>query len=633
MPNGRVILFFTLAFVLFLSAEEEKIGDKSDGSRSTPIHIIKLIDQDSSVIWLDENPLMPFSTEKTCAPCHDYKKISSGWHFNVGDWGVVSGRPGQPWIYCDPYSATQIPISLREWPGSFLPEQIGMNTFDYIATFGRHLPGGGVGEREETQSLDMHWRWQVSGKFEINCLSCHDVERAHNQAEHSAQILRQNFRWAATASSGFASVKGTAKNLPDNYDIYAGSAPDDPQKVVPKVNYQEHRFNEKSEVFFDLTRKISSDRCYYCHSTKLINAELSESWHYEEDVHLKAGMNCVDCHRHGIDHNMVRGYDGEAKAANNPMVSYLTCEGCHLGTDTESLRPNNGRLGAPKPEHPGIPPIHFEKLSCSTCHSGSWPAENSINVKTSMTHGLGIHNVNKMDQALPHIISPVFIKQSNGTIAPHNLIWPSYWAEMKGDTIQPLHLDTFIPIARNIIGHIDSLGTGDWPAFADSNLVKILDSLNTSGLVENTSVYVSGGKIYYLDGQNNLSSKEDEAGKPYTWPIAHDVRPAAQSLGIRGCSDCHSTDSPMYFGNIEVDSPIQYLTKDNQNMAHYLDKNTAAAWVFSFTFLFRPWLKYLIIFSCFIIFSVVILYGFRGLSKIIDTISAEGLNQEKGKID
>ncbi|MCK4755215.1 MAG: hypothetical protein KAS58_08270, partial [Calditrichia bacterium] len=305
----QVLIIILFAGLITLAAQDEKIGDISDGSRTTPVHLIKLIDQDSSVIWVDESPLMPFSTQKTCGACHNYQIISTGWHFNAGDSSAVSGRPGQPWIYADPYSATQIPLSLRDWPGTFKPEQIGMNNFSFIATFGRHMPGGGVGEKEESQSLDMYWRWQVSGEFEINCLSCHDAERSHDQSLYAVQVMRENFRWAATASSGFASVQGTAKDLPDTYDIYSGTVPDQPQVIPPQVTYQLQRFNKKSEVFFDITRKIPVDRCYFCHSTKSIDPEKPERWEYDEDVHLKAGMLCVDCHRHGLDHQMIRGYE------------------------------------------------------------------------------------------------------------------------------------------------------------------------------------------------------------------------------------------------------------------------------------------------------------------------------------
>ncbi len=631
LRKKHFLLIILFAVPILLSAQDEKIGDISDGSRTTPVHLIKLIDQDSSVIWVDESPLMPFSTQKTCGACHNYQIISTGWHFNAGDSSAVSGRPGQPWIYTDPYSATQIPLSLRDWPGTFKPEQIGMNNFSFIATFGRHMPGGGVGEKEESQSLDMYWRWQVSGELEINCLSCHDAERSHDQSLYSLQVMRENFRWAATASSGFASVQGTAKDLPDTYDIYSGTVPDQPQVIPPQVTYQLQRFNKKSEVFFDITRKIPVDRCYFCHSTKSIDPEKPERWEYDEDVHLKAGMLCVDCHRHGLNHQMIRGYELNEKLNTNDTVTSLTCQGCHLGSGESDSVPISGRLGAPRPVHAGIPPIHFEKLTCTTCHSGIWPKDQAVSIKTSMAHVLGLPKTNKSDYALPHIISPIFAEHTDGKIAPHNLFWPSYWAEMQGDTVLPLKQEVFLSVARKIIGYIDSLATGDWPQLADSHLVKVLDSLIVGGLVSKTPVYVSGGEIFFLDDNKNLLQQQHKVAAPYLWPIAHDVRPAAQSLGIRGCNDCHSTNSPFYFGKVSIQTPLQMDRVEKQSMTDYLDQNAMAAWVFSFSFLFRPWLKYLILFSSLIIFAVLILYGFRGLAKVISVISTENQTQNEGR--
>jgi hypothetical protein len=627
----NVEIFSIMILLPILSwSQEPKIGDISDGSRTTPVHLIKLIDQDSSVIWLDESPLMPFSTKNTCGACHDYGKISTGWHFNYGDSSAEAGRPGQPWIYADPYSATQIPLSLRDWPGTFKPVQLGLNNFTFLAIFGRHMPGGGVGDKEQFQSLDMYWRWQVSGDFEINCLSCHDAERAHDQSLHALQILRENFRWAATASSGFASVQGTAKGLSDTYDIYSGAIAGHEVNPPPQVSYQSKRFNSKGEVFFDITRRIPDDRCYFCHSTKIIKPGKSERWEYDEDVHVKAGIGCVDCHRHGLDHKMVRGYENPQAGIESSSPNSLACRGCHIGLNEDDSVPQSGRLGAPKPAHSGIPLVHFEKLACTTCHSGSWSGEETAAVKTSMAHALGLPKANKSDQALPHIISPVFAIGKDGKIAPHNLVWPSYWAEMQGDDVKPLQRHIFAPIAQRIIGYIDSLSTGNWPQLADSHMVQVLDSLKVSGLVSGRPVYVGGGKITFLDDNNKLTQQKHRAGEAYTWPLAHDVRPALQSLGVRGCDDCHSTNSDFYFGKIPVLSPLEMVRIGKQRMNEYLDQNMVAAWVFSFSFLFRPWLKYLILISSLLTAAILFLYGFRGLAKVISVVTTDNhVNEEE----
>ena len=72
----------------------QKIGDASTGSMAVPVHLIKLIDQDSSVIRPNEKPLLPFSTKQTCGSCHDYNIIRTGLHFSAGDSNSVSGRHG-----------------------------------------------------------------------------------------------------------------------------------------------------------------------------------------------------------------------------------------------------------------------------------------------------------------------------------------------------------------------------------------------------------------------------------------------------------------------------------------------------------------------------------------------------------
>lgn len=371
-------------FVLQASAQEQKLGDVRDGNRSVPVHLIDLLDEEGTTIRPDDDPLMPFSIRETCSgdDCHNYQTISSGWHFNAADPDVPPGRRGQPWILVDWQTATQIPLSYRPWPGTFRPEQVDMLPFEFLRYFGRHTPGGGIGDDEESQSLEFFQRWLVSGQLEANCLSCHDAEPAHDQAEYATQIARQNFRWAAAASSGFAHVGGSARQMPDTYDIYFGAMLDDPSLIPPSVSYDESRFTSKGKVFFDIKREVPLERCYFCHSTKVIDEANPDRWTLDEDVHLAAGMTCVDCHRNGLDHAIIRGYEGEAQASANPFAAESTCEGCHLG-EASALVPRAGRLGAPQPDHPGIPSAHFEKLTCTACHSGPWAAPETYRVKTS----------------------------------------------------------------------------------------------------------------------------------------------------------------------------------------------------------------------------------------------------------
>ncbi len=605
------------------AAQEPKLGDVPDGTRAVPVHIMDLLDEEGSTIRPDDDPLMPFSTEATCGECHNYQTIAGGWHFNAADPEVPPGRPGQPWILVDRKAATQIPLSYRAWPGTFRPDEVGLAPLEFVEKFGSHMPGGGIGEDEDAETPDYFMRWMVSGKLEVNCLGCHDAEPSYDQAEYAVQIGHQNFRWAATAASGLATVSGSAEDMPDTYDVLFGSMLDDPKQIPPSVSYDASRFDAGGKVFFDVVRDIRAERCYFCHSSKTIPATPAEKWESDEDIHMVAGMTCVDCHRNGLDHAMTRGYAGEALALDNPFAATLTCRGCHLGDGSDGF-PTAGRLGSPQPDHAGIPPVHFEKLTCTSCHSGPWPAEKNHLVKTSKAHRLGARGVPKADDALPHILSPVFIKQGDGTIAPHKLFWPAFWATLNGDDITPLDPEVVGLMAGQIITRGEPLRAGSFPALTDEQIAQVLAMLAAQPSADGTPVYISGGKLFRLDGSGGLTQADHPAARPYSWAFAHDVRPAAQSLGVRGCSDCHATNAPFYFGRIDVDSPVAALQGAVKTMTDFQDLGSVYPRVFALSFMFRPWLKVLALAAFAVMAAVLLVFGFRGLSRVLEAVASTG---------
>jgi len=77
-------------------------------------------------------------------------------------------------------------------------------------------------------------------------------------------------------------------------------------------------------------------------------------------------------------------------------MASLTCQGCHMGTGgTETGTALGGRNAAPRPVHNGLPTLHFDKLSCTACHSGPYPSEQATTVLTSMAHRLGVESYNR----------------------------------------------------------------------------------------------------------------------------------------------------------------------------------------------------------------------------------------------
>jgi len=629
------LVVLVLAFAA--SAAPELLGDESDGSRAVPVHVIPLfiadpLDEEKVLkIAPDDEVLLPFSMRPTCGACHNYEIISTGWHFNAADPNVLPGRPGQPWILVDSSIATQIPLSYRPWLGTFKPEQLGITSFQFTGLFGRHMPGGGVGGID-SDDIDEIARQMVSGKLEINCLICHDADPAYDPAEYASQIARQNFRWAATGACGFASVSGSAARMPDTYEYTMPDMLDDPELMLlrPTLTYRENAFDHKNQVFFDIVREVPNERCYFCHSNVNVDKNGVEKWAADEDVHLTSGMTCVDCHREGLEHNTIRGYEGEVST--NPLASNTSCKGCHLWQKSSS-EPVAGRLGAPVPEHLGIPPIHFEKLTCTACHSGPWPAQETYRGKTSRAHALGTHNVNKSPDVLPHIFYPVFAKQQSGwqpqaklgdgpRIGPHKLIWPAYWGTLKDKTVTPIALEMVRQTVGKIITKEKLSPSGDWPFLNEKDITEALNLLGKT--VEGKAVYICSGKLYYLDESDQLSEEKDHfAAKPYMWPFAHNVRPVAQSLGVRRCEDCHATDAPFFFGKVAVDSPLESRPacgadeseRDSvKKMVEFQGINAFYAWAFAFSFVFRPWLKVVTLGSCAILAAVLLLYALKALA-------------------
>ncbi len=460
------------------AANEALINKERDGSMTPAVHKIPLLDWDGEKINKGDNFVMPFSTRLTCGECHNYEKIASGWHFNASE--EEAGRPSEPWFLSSEATGTQLPVSERGWEGTWKPGDLGLSPWRFVKLFGSHMPGGGIGE-EEADPPDFSARWHLSGKLEINCMACHSGSAMYDHAEWAAQIGKENFAWASTAASQLASVSGTTKELGPTFDIYDGPSIRDPKIAPPTVELNEAFLDSQSKAFFDVTGRPSNERCYFCHSTKHDDGSDAKLWEGDQDVHLLAGMTCVDCHRNGIDHKIVRGTEGDP----NGSSASLSCRGCHLGTSGEGPDSLAGRFGAPMPDHAGIPEVHFEKMSCTSCHSGPWPGESTGTIRTSRAHKLGVHTGG--ESTLPIIVSPVYVRQEDGILEPRNITWPSFWAKVDGDNVEPLSSKEVIAASRGILD-------------AELQVVRVLYALSGVPSVPGVPLFIADGNAYKRDG-------------------------------------------------------------------------------------------------------------------------------------
>lgn len=768
---ATVFSFLILTFVLsvidvWAVAPQKKLA--WDGSRITPVHQIPIKDELDQVIVPAESYPLPYSSRYTCEPCHDYKVIQQGLHFNEAT-ATKPGRAGEPWIWADEKTGTLLPLSYRNWKGVWNPKDLGLTSWDFTLLFARHMTGGGIAEPDD-KDMTPASRWNVSGKLEINCMGCHNASQVQSHSEWAKQVLRENFRWAATAASGMGEVGGMSSRLKGTWDVFDGPNPDDSEwAVAPSVRYNKNLFDSKHRVLFEIAYKPEDSRCLACHSAA--PAEMKK-FNFDEDVHSAAGHKCVACHRNDLGHAMVRGYEGEAQ--DNPALPAedFTCAGCHLGGKSSSRRTIlPGRLGAPYPLHKGIPKVHFDRLSCTVCHSGPMPAKEAVRVRTSRANRLGIYGVAQWATGLPAVLEPVYIRDKNKKLTPHRLIWPAYWAELEDKKISPLKPEEVLAAAGDILspektatriltalfnipeldgtpllimdgkayelnvdGGLDAspyLGVANKPelfwavkksgkitrlvpgfnpdvpdaaAEAEAQIQKILEALKnteaapgqpvcvynnllyrivesyidksefkgesqrqpqlfwlkddqtrpfvseyarrTIGQLTGTGqtlteeqvglilkalrekrpaneakgtgeyVYISGGKLFRLDENDTLEAKNDDAAKPAAWPMAHQVRPARQSLGVNGCTDCHKAGSSFFFGKVAGTGPLATKNVLVRSASSFMGLTKPYYFLFGLSFTVRPVLKWILFAAAIIIGSILFLVFLLALGRL-----------------
>lgn len=589
------------------------------GSRSRYAHRISLYDSQGRVISPTDSPAQPYSPSRTCGKCHDYQAVSGGWHFNAGREGAAAGRPGEPWIYVDSASATQAPLSYRPWPGLHTPEQFGLNSLEFVLRFGRHMPGGGA-----AAPADPKGRWAVTGPLEIDCLHCHSADARHNQAEQEQQVARQNFRYSPTVAVHLADVRGDVRSLSDEWDWEFGDIMN-PQATAPTVKYYEHQFDANDAVFLDITRRMDADRCYFCHSFRPVGSKAPPRWQRDRDVHLGVGMTCADCHRNGLDHAIARGFEGHERSAANS----LTCRTCHYGdpASADPVAQMGRRLGAPRPLHAGLPPVHLEAISCTACHSGPWPQATPQRVQTSMAHGLGLAVKPRSADHLPIIKAPVFVRAESGQIEPHRMMWPAYWGRLKDGAVTPIPPGGLPKAVVAALAPPKDESAGEKTPPARPTEAQIAAALKTFGepTEAGEAVYLANGRLYRLGADGALTAEEHAAAEAYSWALAHDVRPAAQSLGARGCQDCHAADAPFLFaavtpaGAIRDESWLRTVVDgpDRRLMAAYEGLNAGFHRRFAGSFVFRPMLKVTGFAAAAAVLAVLLLYGFKALAALL----------------
>jgi hypothetical protein len=403
--------------------------------------------------------------------------------------------------------------------------------------------------------------------------------------------------------------------MPNSYDYLLPYVEDSLRPAMPSVSYRSERFLPQARVVFDIVREVPARRCYFCHSNTDLDHIGEDRWKSDGDIHLARGMTCVDCHRNGLDHSIIRGYEDDPDVANSQAAA-LSCRGCHLANE-EARNFARGRMGAPSPRHMGIPPIHFEKLTCTACHSGPKPGADTHRLITSQAHKLGGYGDIKTKDSLPHLHYPVFASREDGKTAPNRLMWPAFWGRLSEEGVRPIEPDQVKRVMSKAKVKLNLSPDGSWPGFDSALLVQILGLLQGESQNGDTAIYIAGGKLYRIENSEILVEDCHPSAQPYLWPLAHDVRPASLSLGAAGCEECHDSEAPVFFGNVTVDSPMAEESRVPWKM-HQFQEGLDVAYVADFarSFQYRPWLKRGAIASIVLLLLFALTYFIRGIERL-----------------
>jgi hypothetical protein len=617
---GLIAVLVLLGGALRVVAQAaESDNELKTGSRAPYVHRLTLYDESGTAIDPNDELAGPYSPRMTCGKCHPCGQIAGGWHFNAERSGSVAGRCGEAWLFLDPLTGTQVPLSGRGWPGTFKPADEGLSAWQFVKRFGAHTPGGAYGtlDRAELADAPEKARWAVSGPLDIDCMFCHSADQQHDPAEAEVQIEAENFKWAPTAALGLAAIRGEARKAPDDWDPMAPPNPDHPEQAGPRIVWNKSRFDADDRVLFNIVRRPPNDRCYFCHTVREVGPNAPDEERSCRDVHLTAGLLCVDCHRNGMDHMIARGYAGEAGDRGEAGLAAFSCAGCHLGVEgaSDPELAQGGRYAAPHPEHRGLPAVHLEKLTCTVCHSGPRPKADAHRFQTSVAHGLGLVSRERNADTLPNIVGPVFAHQADGKLAPQRLVWPAYWARLTAERVEPCQFSVVQKAVKKAVPQRGKAPTEKLAALTDEQIGAVLGQLGKTD-ADHTPVYVRDGTLYQRGPSGELQKcayqpppeEEDEdenehdraeqpedpvqrATAPYRWSFAHDVRPSAQALGAGGCTDCHASDGPIYYGSVAA-AGVPSGPQAVQTMYRFRGEDGAEVKAWALGFVFRPVFKW-----------------------------------------
>ncbi len=557
-----------------------------------------------------ENADKPYSPKHTCGACHDYEKITQGFHFQQGadeqrpgvlgercQWVSSPGNFGGTWCSPAPLYSYLSPKHNDD------PHLIDMTSLDFITRgCGKCHPGGGPLEYDRDGKRYDQWmadpasgftpdgeneldgdyykaRWSESGVLEADCLLCHLPE--YDFGARNQQIDQLNFRWAPVAAAGLARIDGSIS-----------------KDEAVTVTYDASKFDADGKLSPHIVREPRNETCLQCHA-KPGWKKRGANFRARTDVHLAAGLRCVDCHPAGSQaadprineremHQFAKGDDPGGQVRNDLDNTVRDCDSCHT----------SGEFGAPIATHEGLPPLHLDKIACQTCHI-PWRHVKAAQAQLADVFNPGAKIPTKgkhlwtfygpdmkywnhygdlemmgYDDKPTDMFRPVLARYK-GKIYPVNRVhssWPGIEVEGQPGLMQPRMSDIYTmwkahrddPAQHADLATItddngDEVIEVNRPEEIDALIAAITRHLTTIGypLEGKRVVWVSDDRVYRSGTEYRTIPIEPWEASAYgnMHKYNHDVMPARAALGAKGCTECHSPGSEMFFASV-IDRPF-----------------------------------------------------------------------------
>jgi hypothetical protein len=172
-----------------------------------------------------------------------------------------------------------------------------------------------------------------------------------------------------------------------------------------------------------------------------------------------------------------------------------------------------------------------------------------------------------------------------------------------------------VPLATDFDVRTVTAKAGTERTLTEEQVTLVLGALAKTG-GEGECVYISGGRLFQLDKGGKLVGRADKAGEPVTWPLAHDVRPAQQSLGWKACTDCHSGGSDFFFTKLTGTGPLLTKNVEKRSAAAFMGLGGLFQRVFGLSFIVRPAFKIVLAICAFVAGSLLLLAGLVALGRV-----------------